>query len=1092
MDDLWYKDAIIYQTHVRCFFDSNDDGIGDFQGLIDKLDYIRELGVTAIWLLPFYPSPLRDDGYDIASYTDVHPDYGTLADFSRFVQEAHARELRVITELVINHTSDQHPWFQAARRAAPGSPEREFYVWSETDQKFPETRIIFTDTETSNWTWDPVAKAYYWHRFFSHQPDLNHNNPRVVEAVIELMHFWLELGVDGLRLDAIPYLCVREGTNNENLPETHAVIKQLRAAMDARYPGRMLLAEANQWPEDAREYFGDGDECQLSFHFPLMPRLYMAVAQEDRYPITEIMRQTPEIPDNCQWAIFLRNHDELTLEMVTDHERDYMYRVYATDPRMRCNVGIRRRLAPLLENDVEKIRLLQSLLLSMLGTPIIYYGDELGMGDNIFLGDRNGVRTPMQWSVDRNGGFSKADPGRLYLPPIMDPLYGFQALNVEAQQRDPNSQLHWLRELIAVRQGQRVFSRGQQTFLYPGNRKILAYLREFEGETVLCVANLSRRAQPVELDLAAYRGHVPVELLGRTPFPPLGELPYLLTLPGYGFYWFRLTDEVDAPRWHVEQEPPPPDMPYLVMRDGWSSLLAGQSRRELERLLPDYLRRQRWFTAKGSQIERVEIDALGLLGDDARWQLLSVTAHFASSGTAEAGAAPVRPAQRYFLPLAIAWEGADAAARNAQTVDPLQQLGGLVLCGVRRANRTGLLFDAMHDEVFVRALARRAQEGGADLVVGLPATPSETVAPAAPVRWIEGASNTTCTVDERLLLKVYRQLLPGAHPEPTLGRRLTGLPFVAAMHGALELVVGEERYALGILQQRVSCQDDAWHYLLDHLARFLDLAETLRTEEHIEELEGFFTLLSEMHRLGQRTAELHLALATDAQPLSGEELSSLRDRIAGELEATVALVGSQLPGWSEEQAGLGRRFLALAPTLSAQLAAFAADPTGLVACPIHGDLHLGQVLVHEHDFIFIDFEGETTRPLAERCRVQSPLKDLAGLLRSIDYAAHTALRDLVALRAERGEGLSAWLRRWRSLVLDALRAGYAGQVNHSNLSSPQDPHARALLELYVLEKALYELRYEIDHRPDWIRVPLWGLLETFGERPVLSKEQADG
>ena len=526
---------------MKSFFDSNDDGIGDFPGLTSKLDYIRDLGVNTIWLMPFYPSPLKDDGYDIADYENVHPQYGTLDDFRAMLREAHRLGLKVVTELVINHTSDQHPWFQAARHAPPGSPEREFYVWSDTDQKYLGTRIIFIDTETSNWTWDPVAKAYYWHRFFSHQPDLNFDNPAVMDAVLRIMRFWLDMGVDGFRLDAIPYLVEREGTNNENLPETHAVIKQLRAAIDAHYRNRFLLAEANQWPEDVREYFGDGDECHMAYHFPLMPRIYMAIAQEDRYPITEIMQQTPDIPDSCQWAIFLRNHDELTLEMVTSKERDYMYTTYAADVRARINLGIRRRLAPLMENDHDRIKLMNSLLLSMPGSPILYYGDEIGMGDNVFIGDRNGVRTPMQWSPDRNAGFSRADPQRLYLPPIMDPIYGYPSINVEAQLRDPSSLLSWTKRMLAVRKTSQAFGRGTRRFLRPGNRKILAYLREYGEDSILCVANLSRSAQPVELNLASFKGRVPVEMLGRTTFPPIGDLPYLLTLSAYGFYWFRLT-----------------------------------------------------------------------------------------------------------------------------------------------------------------------------------------------------------------------------------------------------------------------------------------------------------------------------------------------------------------------------------------------------------------------------------------------------------------------------------------------------------------------------------------------------------------------
>jgi maltose alpha-D-glucosyltransferase/alpha-amylase len=539
-DPLWYKDAVIYETHVRSFFDANNDGIGDFRGLMQKLDYLQELGVTCLWLLPFFPSPLRDDGYDISDYTSVHPSYGTLDDFRAFLQEAHARNLQVIIELVINHTSDQHPWFQAARNAANGSPEREFYVWSDTNQKYEGARIIFTDSETSNWTWDPVANAYYWHRFFSHQPDLNYDNPKVLEAIFQAMRFWLDLGVDGLRLDAIPYLVEREGTNCENLPETHAVVKQLRSDLDARYSNRMFLAEANQWPTQVVDYFGQGDECHMTFHFPLMPRIFMALRLEDRHPLTEIMAQTPAIPETCQWAVFLRNHDELTLEMVTDEERDYMYFAYSTDRRMRLNIGIRRRLAPLMENNLRRMELLNSLLFSLPGTPILYYGDELGMGDNIYLGDRNGVRTPMQWSADRNGGFSRADPARLYSPVIMDPVYGYEAVNVEAQQSDPSSLLSWMRNMIALRKLFKVFSRGSVQFLRPVNRKILAYVRCYGEEQVLCVANLSRFAQPAALDLSSLAGATPVEMIGYTEFPVIGADSYPLTLGPYGFYWFEL------------------------------------------------------------------------------------------------------------------------------------------------------------------------------------------------------------------------------------------------------------------------------------------------------------------------------------------------------------------------------------------------------------------------------------------------------------------------------------------------------------------------------------------------------------------------
>jgi maltose alpha-D-glucosyltransferase / alpha-amylase len=612
--ELWFKDAIIYQLHVKAFADSNNDGIGDFAGLTEKLEYLEDLGVTALWLLPFYPSPGRDDGYDISDYRTINPDFGTMSDFRRFMQEATRRKLRVITELVINHTSDQHPWFQRARRSKPTSDARNWYVWSDHDQAYAGTRVIFNDTEKSNWAWDPLAGAYYWHRFFSHQPDLNYDNPRVLSAMIQVMRRWLDLGVSGFRLSAIPYLCEREGTNNENLPETHAIIKKIRAELDSYTSGKLLLAEANQWPEDVSAYFGDGDECHMAYHFPLMPRIYMAIAQEDRFPITDILRQTPDIPSNCQWALFLRNHDELTLEMVTDVERDYLWSTYATDPRARINLGIRRRLASLMDNDRRKIELMNSLLMSFPGTPIIYYGDEIGMGDNIYLGDRNGVRTPMQWTPDRNGGFSRCDPTRLYLPIIMDPVYGYEAVNVEAQSRSLASLLSWTKRLMSVRKSSKVFGRGSLTFIRPANRSVLVYVRQYENEVVLCVANLSRSAQAAEIDLASWRDRVPFELLGRTNFPPIADGPYLVTLGPYGFFWFLLREPdastIEVPMIWAEFE-------TLVVTDGWRSLLRGRSKSILERdVLPAFLAGRRWFAERGTSPTTRIVGAVPLAADD--------------------------------------------------------------------------------------------------------------------------------------------------------------------------------------------------------------------------------------------------------------------------------------------------------------------------------------------------------------------------------------------------------------------------------------------------------------------------------------------
>ena len=1090
-DPLWYKDAIIYQLHVKAFFDLNNDGIGDFRGLTRKLDYVQSLGVNTLWILPFYPSPLRDDGYDIGDYRNVHPDYGTRQDLRRFVREAHRRNLKVVTELVINHTSDQHPWFQAARRAPKGSAKRNFYVWNDDDQKFPETRIIFTDTEVSNWAWDPLAKQYYWHRFFSHQPDLNHNNPSVVNAVMRIMRFWFDIGVDGMRLDAIPYLCVREGTNNENLPETHAVLKRMRAAMDARYQGRMFLAEANQWPEDVREYFGEGDECHMAYHFPLMPRMYMAIAQEDRYPIIEIMRQTPDIPDNCQWAIFLRNHDELTLEMVTDKERDYMYRTYAADPRMRINVGIRRRLAPLLDNDMDKIRLMNSLLMSMPGSPIIYYGDEIGMGDNIYLGDRNGVRTPMQWSPDRNAGFSKADPQRLYLPPVMDPIYGYESVNVEAQSRNPSSLLNWMKRLITVRKNYQAFGRGSLRLLRPGNRKILAYIREYQDDTILCVANLARSAQPVELELGDYQGRVPLELLGRTAFPPIGELPYLLTLPGHGFYWFSLTQDVEEPTWH-EQWLPPAELPVLVMFQGWSSFfpeqqqashrraLAEQLQQQLiTEVLPEFLRHQRWFAGKGAGIQAVEMTRRDLWHKEGvSWLLLQLAVHLADN-----------TCQHYFLPVTIAWE----KDNDERSVVP----GMALLAKVRRQADVGLLYDAFTDEQFchvlVESMGRHQQiplEGGGCLHFSTTHAFAElvgTMAHTLPIRRPQGeSSNTVRILGEHLFLKAYRRLQPGISPELEMGHFLTEVsPFAqtAPLAGALEFIAADGTHTtLALIQGLRANQGDAWSWTQDYLRRFLDdsLTQALLYES-LESVHSVYELMA--HTLGRRTGELHRALAVhtdnpafDPEPVSETDIEGWLADIEREATLSFEKLASPLGYLSDQHRADAERLLALAPTLKAQLAQL--RPGAEIAAlktRHHGDYHLGQVLIAENDFIIIDFEGEPGRSLQQRRRKHSPLRDVAGMLRSFDYAMHAAVLEMSIAQPNAWEVLQPRGVEWRECASAAFLAGYR-QALEDCLAYPQETrHGRQLIDLFVLEKALYELRYEMDNRPEWVGVPLDGL-----------------
>jgi maltose alpha-D-glucosyltransferase/alpha-amylase len=1076
-DALWYKDAVIYQLHVKAFFDSNNDGMGDFGGLMQKLDYIQDLGVSAIWLLPFYPSPLKDDGYDVSDYTNVHPQYGTIADFKAFVREAQRRGLKVITELVVNHTSDQHPWFQAARRAAPGSTKRDYYVWSDSDQKYKGTRIIFTDTETSNWAWDPVAKAYYWHRFFSHQPDLNFDNPSVLKAVFRTMRFWLDTGVDGFRLDAIPYLIEREGTTNENLPETHVVLKQIRALIDQSYPNKLLLAEANMWPEDVRPYFGESDECHMAFHFPLMPRMYMAIAQEDRHPLVEIMQQTPEIPPSSQWAVFLRNHDELTLEMVTSRERDYMYRTYATDLQARVNLGIRRRLAPLMENDPERIRLMKSLLFSMPGSPILYYGDEIGMGDNIYLGDRNGVRTPMQWSPDRNAGFSRADPQRLYLPPIMDPIYGYEAVNVEAQSRDPSSQLAWMKRMLATRKHSRAFGRGSLEFLRPGNRKVLSYLRQYGDEAILCVANLARTAQPVELDLKRFKGRVPVEMLGRTSFPPIGELPYLLTLPAHGFYWFRLATDAPVPDWHKEMIVSE-EAPVLVLFDSWTSFfreqvvpwrigMAEKLRAQLEsEVLPRFIAAQRWYAAKGEAIARATLQDYVIWDVGAiSWLLCLIEINDSL----------------YFLPLALGWE---------EDEDHVRALAAVTVARVRQQANVGVLADAIADEGFCRHVVKaigagrsvptangalrftrtRAYAGLAgDELATLQLGPMHTQ-----------STNTSVQLGDRLFLKCYRRLRAGVNPEFEIGRFLTEMahfPHCVPLAGAVEYVSQKESFTVALLQGYVPNQGDGWGYTLAYLERFLETAVAPGLDS--KSIHGAYLTL--MQTLATRTGELHRAFAIrsgdpafEPEPLSAQDAEAWKAKVRAEAEETLALLQKN----EKAQPLLARR-----NELFALIEACAAPKGAGLKTRHHGDYHLGQVLIANNDFVIIDFEGEPSRPLAETRRKHSPLRDVAGMLRSFSYAKWSArdryISGVTGGQASLAADKDAALDAWEAEVRRAFLAAYAEATKSGGLYASFEDVA-GLLRLFELEKVLYELRYEINNRPNWVYVPLSGVLGMLG------------
>ncbi len=1093
LDPLWYKDAIIYELHVKAFADANNDGIGDFQGLLSKLDYLQELGITCIWLLPFFASPLRDDGYDIADYMTVHPSYGTLEDFQSFLHAAHDRGLQVMIELVVNHTSDQHAWFQRARLAPPGSPERDYYVWSDTAEKYKDARIIFTDTEKSNWTWDPIAKAYYWHRFFSHQPDLNYDNPLVLEEVLRVMRFWLDMGVDALRIDAIPYLVERDGTSCENLPETHAVMKKIRAEIDAHYENRIILAEANQWPADVRPYFADGDECHMAFHFPLMPRIYMALRQEDRLPITEIMSQTPPIPGNCQWGLFLRNHDELTLEMVSDDERDYMYLAYSADPRMRINIGIRRRLAPLLDNNRRRIELLNSLLFSFPGTPILYYGDEIGMGDNIYLGDRNGVRTPMQWTADRNAGFSRAVPAKLYSPVVMDPIWGYEAINVEAQQGDSSSLLNWMRNLIALRKLFRVFGRGTLKFLEPSNRKVLAYIREADDEIVLCVANLSRFAQPAQLDLSEYDGMVPVEMLGYVEFLSISRQPYAVTLAPYGFLWLELHPSPDTAAVQPEDS-------ALLLADtaDWRSLLLDGNLRKLqESILPAYLPLQRWFGNKSDAVRRTSISDWGRIDREGAIFLLVHVEY--ETGIAD----------RYFLPVAMAF---GESARTLRDTFPAS-----VLSTVLSPAGEGVLYDATYDphscETWLNIIADSTtvelQQGS---IQGAPSsalhglmTREPREKQLSPRRSTAEQSNTSILFGDRLIMKLFRHPEAGLNPDCEIGGFLTEQAHfsnIPPFGGSIEYINrSDPPTTLCMVQGLVANQGDGWQWMLEELERYYEncVQKTIPAEELGQPAvstsaplgvarasqfacEHAGVALDAVAVLGRRTAEMHLALASSTaniafspELLTKEYFDNLQASINAQAAHAYDLLRRTMSGLADDTVEIAALLLSHRTRILDGLGVSSIGSMDGQRIRIHGDYHLGQVLRVKSDFVILDFEGEPARSLDIRRMKHSPLKDVAGMLRSFNYAAWAALMRYSSRRPEDQSKLEPWARLWdQSASAEFLRA-YMQTMAGSRLV-PAAPSAQwSLLDLYLLEKAFYELVYELNSRPDWVKIPLMGV-----------------
>lgn len=1089
----WYKDAIIYEVHVRSFYDSNDDGIGDFRGLTEKLGYLEDLGVTAIWLLPFYPSPLKDDGYDIADYFNIHPEYGTLRDFREFLKQAHQRGIGVITELVLNHTSDQHPWFQRARRAKPGSARREFYVWSDTPEKYQEARIIFKDFETSNWTWDPLAKAYYWHRFYSHQPDLNYDNPHVQEAMLRVLDFWLGLGVDGLRLDAVPYLYEREGTNCENLPETYAYLRKLRAHIDGQFNGRMLLAEANQWPEDAAAYFGAGDECHMAFHFPLMPRIFMASRMEDRFPIIDILEQTPAIPELCQWALFLRNHDELTLEMVTDEERDYMYRVYAEDPRARINLGIRRRLAPLLGNNRRKIELMNILLFSLPGTPILYYGDEIGMGDNYYLGDRNGVRTPMQWGPDRNAGFSKANPQKLYLPVIIDPEYHYEAVNVETQERNLSSPLWWMKRVIAMRKRCKAFGRGSLEFLSSSNPKVLAFVRQYQNEIILVVVNLSRFSQVAEIDLSKYAGSIPEEVFSQNKFPAIKESPYVLTLGPYDHHWLRLERERAAGSIDAESA----ILEYRV-RDKWKAILGSELKERLEEeILPEYLKRCAWFGERGRSIRRIKIlDSIAIAENSDVSQLAVVKIDFIEGSP-----------NLYLWPLSFATQD-----RAKQVVQEFPQG---ILARLRAGDVDGVLYESIYDEEFRRNLLtliarrRRLKGSGGELVASrgrefLRVLPDKGL-PLVSQLVTVGQRGPLILYDNTYVLRLYRRLDEGINPNLEIVKPLTEkLEFshVPPFAGAIEYKRrGFDSVAIGVLQGFVPNQGDAWTYTVDVIGRYFERVLVRgREAQQVPEVAGSFLTLDPLvippllldliggiyleiaRLLGQRTGELHRALASlsdDAsfapEPFTMLYQRSLYQSMRGLTRRVLQSLEKNLKRLPDSIHAEAVSVLASEPDILNRLQRILRKKIAATKMRIHGDYHLGQVLYTGKDFVIINFEGLSARAWGERRLKHSPLRDVASMLRSFQYAAHSALFLQSSVRPEDRHWLEPWADRWYYYVGGVFLQSYLDTTRDARFLPADREGLEILLHTLALERAIYELGHDLTTRPDGTIIPIKGI-----------------
>ncbi|MBS1553714.1 MAG: maltose alpha-D-glucosyltransferase [Bacteroidetes bacterium] len=1083
-DPLWFKDAVIYELSVRAFYDSNADGIGDFPGLIQKLDYLEDLGINTIWLLPFYPSPLRDDGFDVVEHCDIHPDYGTLADFRQFLKEAHRRNIRVITELILNHTSDQHPWFQKSRKAREGSRYKDYYVWNSTADKYKQARVMFTDSESSNWAWDNEAKAYYWHRFYRHQPELNYDNPEVQLEMIKVVDFWMKMGVDGFRLPNVPFLFEEEGTNCENLPQTHAFLKKLRSHIDKHYDDRILIAEANLWPEDAAKYFGDGTECHMNFNYPLMPRLFLGLRTEDSYPIVDIIEQTPATPANGQWALFLRNHDEIALEMVTEEEKDYLFKAYATDPHTKHNLGINRRLAPLLNNDRRKIELLYTILFSLPGTPVIYYGDEIGMGDNIYLGDRFGVRTPMQWNLNLNAGFSDANPQKLFLPIVTDPIYRYESLNVATQEENPSSLMWWIKNVLAMRKRLNVFGRGELKFIESTNSKVLCFARTYGEQRLIVVANLSQFSQATTLNFSDYRDCDITEVFSQNRFESVGVGDYPITIGPYGYFWFQ-ADAAEGKENGSSNEL------FLYKSDlSWERLFGNYNEmRVLERkVLQPFMKKCRWFGGKAKVISKMGIHKVIPVKVEGETHYLTII--------------QVDYVQRlpelYFLPMCFVpadnlFDKADFIPQSVICRAEIQEKSGFIMDSSYSKSFRDFLFASMDKKLRLKD-DEGTLEFNSSVYVKLNAEKIDSKILKAE------QSNTSIIYNDQYFFKFYRKIEKEINPDLEIVRFLsesTNFRNAPKYAGSIEYRDNEGKtIVFGLLQEKVENQGDSWVMTLDSVGRFYERVMAKAKKEKLPKLvnkdaikfdeapeliqefigKGFY---ERVVRLGQRTAEMHLALASDnANPAFSPEYftanyqralySSLRKLVNDRMKMLRQALGKL----DEATQLIAKEVLAMEDEILECFSEIYQTRINGIKTRIHGDYHLGQVLFTGKDFIIIDFEGEPGFSFSERRLKKNPLKDVAGMMRSFHYAAFGKILLNENYREKDLEFLEQWAEQWQHYVSRFYLGAYLERMGMEKSLSPEN---EILIRTYLIEKAVYELGYELNGRPDWVNIPLRGI-----------------